>query len=684
MIGKYQVIGLLAILSLSMTSAYADQSIIDNNYSPEELYDLGLDYEVLNQTDKSFIYFDKAAQMNYLPAMLKMVNIHRQEGRTREAKELLEKAVRTGDAVAIYEKAREICDKQPTVGNRECIKLLSISANKGYAIAYRRLANFRISPKESYNDYLMAYSIDGIAGEIFSYGEKAGYDLERIVSDIEKIQKAAGKGETEIAESLGRLLRDYASGFSGKIVNLRALNLSSKYFQIAIEKDSSRKDIYSDLAEDAAYGFGGKQNWNKAFEYMKLAAKADPGTYNIDEARMHYFGLGTEQDINETLKLAQASDYLGFFGSIYAKGSGVPQDFEKYVNLQLEQYAIFTLNDYKNYSDFGKRKHQAIARLGEPNSSEKFYSQGVLLVLENNYEEALKYLIIAAEQGHDKAIEFTASLFARGLGCEKNYKTSFEWLEKIKKKSSSVNDLIGQCYLYGINGYEKNRIKAKEFLKGKSNRYIIDLSEEIPISTKTKILFLPQRDILRNGLKIKNKDLSMQKSQEAYYYLLSASEESGEASNLLGEIALGQFDLAKAQKYFKKAISQGYSEAYENIGFMYLNGYGTLPNFEKAFEYYSKTSPHNDAYYYMSRKFFYMDPISEALKIQWLYKTIQEHPTYFGAWLDLLSRDPRTGDKDYRYKFLSEACFAAKTQKSPFCKEYKALKSGQRGMFDEY
>ena len=79
-----------------------------------------------------------------------------------------------------------------------------------------------------------------------------------------------------------------------------------------------------------------------------------------------------------------------------------------------------------------------------------------------------------------------------------------------------------------------------------------------------------------------------------------------------------------------------------------------------------------------------MDPISEALKIQWLYKTIQEHPTYFGAWLDLLSRDPRTGDKDYRYKFLSEACFAAKTQKSPFCKEYKALKSGQRGMFDEY
>ena len=387
----------------------------------------------------ALIYFDKAAQMNYLPAMLKMVNIHRQEGRTREAKELLEKAVRTGDAVAIYEKAREICDKQPTVGNRECIKLLSISANKGYAIAYRRLANFRISPKESYNDYLMAYSIDGIAGEIFSYGEKAGYDLERIVSDIEKIQKAAGKGETEIAESLGRLLRDYASGFSGKIVNLRALNLSSKYFQIAIEKDPTRKDIYSTLAEDAAYGFGGKQNWNKAFEYIKLAAKADPGTYNIDEAMMHYFGLGTKQDINETLKLAPASDYLDFFGSIYAKGSGVPQDFEKYVNLELEQYAIFTLNDFKDYSDFRKRKHQAIVRLGEPNSSEKSYSQGVLLVLENNYKEALKYLIKASEQGHDDAIKLTASLFARGLGCEKNYKTSFEWLEKIKKKSSSVS-----------------------------------------------------------------------------------------------------------------------------------------------------------------------------------------------------------------------------------------------------
>ena len=691
MIGKYKVIGLLAILSLSMTSAYADQSIIDNNYSPEELYDLGLDYEVLNQTDKSFIYFDKAAQMNYVPAMLKMVNIYRQEGRTRVAKEILEKAVRTGDAVAIYEKAREICDKQPTVGNRECIKLLSISANKGYAPAYRKLADFRTSPKQSYNDYLMAYSIDGKIRGIFNYAEKAGYDLEKIVSDIGKIQREAGKGETDITENLGWFLRNYASGgytlsslFSDKIVDIKALNLSSKYFQKALENDPSRKDIYSNLAEDEAYGFGGKQNWNKAFQYMKLAAEADPGIYNSDVAFLHYLGLGTKQDIDEALKLAPASNNLNFFAAIYAKGSGVPQDFGKFINLQLEQYAINKLEYYQDFfSELEKRKLQATARVGETNSSEKSYSQGILLVLDKNYEEALKYLIKASEQGHEKAIELIAALYARGLGCKKNYKISFEWLEKIEKQSSDVKNLIGQCYLYGLNGYEKNRIKAKELLKGISNRYI-DLSEDIPISTKTKMLFLPQEDILKNGLRIKNKDLSIQQSQEAYYYLLSASEESGEASNLLGEIALKHLDIAKAKKYFEKAVSQGYSWANKNIGLMYLNGYGTLPNLEKAYEYYSKAYSDNAEYFYMSRNISFSSSLLDPLKIQLLHKAIQKYPSHFGAWHDLLILDPRTGDKDYRYKLLSEACFAAKTQKSPFCQEYKRLKSGQRGMFDEY
>lgn len=284
MIGKFKVISLLTILPLSIASAYADQSIVEERYSPEELYELGLDYEVLEQTDKSFFYFDKAAQMNYVPAMLKMVSIHRQEGRTKDAIEILEKAVKTGDATAIYEKAKKICDRQQTYGNRECIKLLSISANKGYAPAYRKLADFRTSPKQSYNDYLMAYSIDGKIRGIFNYAEKAGYDLEKIVSDIGKIQREAGKGETDITENLGWFLRNYASGgytlsslFSDKIVDIKALNLSSKYFQKALENDPSRKDIYSNLAEDEAYGFGGKQNWNKAFQYMKLAAEADPG-----------------------------------------------------------------------------------------------------------------------------------------------------------------------------------------------------------------------------------------------------------------------------------------------------------------------------------------------------------------------------------------------------------------------
>lgn len=144
---------------------------------------------------------------------------------------------------------------------------------------------------------------------------------------------------------------------------------------------------------------------------------------------------------------------------------------------------------------------------------------------------------------------------------------------------------------------------------------------------------LANHAMLQNGLRIKNKDLSIQQSQEAYYYLLSASEESGEASNLLGEIALKHLDIAKAKKYFEKAVSQGYSRANKNIGLMYLNGYGTLPNLEKAFEHYSKAYSDNAEYFYMSRDISFSSSLLEPLKIQLLHKAIQKYPTHFSIYL---------------------------------------------------
>ena len=109
MLKKYKTIQVLVALSLGLIGFNATALNIDG-MSPSELFELGENYESIGNINKSFLYYDKAAQENYVPAMLKMVTIFRQEGKQQQAKELLDKAAKTGDATALYEKALQLCD----------------------------------------------------------------------------------------------------------------------------------------------------------------------------------------------------------------------------------------------------------------------------------------------------------------------------------------------------------------------------------------------------------------------------------------------------------------------------------------------------------------------------------------------------------------------------------------------
>ena len=44
--------------------------------------------------------------------------------------------------------------------------------------------------------------------------------------------------------------------------------------------------------------------------------------------------------------------------------------------------------------------------------------------------------------------------------------------------------------------------------------------------------------------------------------------------------------------------------------------------------------------------------------------------------------DPKTGDKKYQLKLLTEACTAAKSDKSVLCEAYKDLRNGKPTLFD--
>ena len=679
---KYRIHQALAVLSLSLIGSDAVAENIDQ-MSPSELYKLGEKYEAIGSKDKSFLYFDKSAQDNYVPAMLKLSTIYKQDGKSQKSNEYLNKAVKAGDATALYIKSEQYCGLKSSRAHQECIRLLSLSASKGNAGAYRKLAEYRQSSKQSYQDYLKAFAIDKRFYNLFRHAKNAGHNDDKIINDIEKILKQKGDKDSDIARTLGTIFNSEGySNFSDLATDLKRLDIANKYFKKAIDLDPKNKALNGYVAQFEANGYGGQQNWEKAFHHLKLAAEANPGRFNDTLAFMYYYGLGTEQNIQKAIDLKEESDFPYFFAKIYAKGSGVKQNLENYVNYQLEASATETIEHYTQsfYQMQNQLKFEATAELKNSNTPDATFSQAVLLLQKKDYSQALEKFLPLAQDGNKKAIDIVASMHARGLGCTKNYQTSFEWYEKIADEDKALNNLIGLNYLYGLNGYIKNRSKAKEIIGGRSFRYI-DLADKIPITNKLKILLLNQEEILRKGKRIKEKELSLDQSQEAYYYLLAASEKSGEACNLLGEVLLEQWEIQRAKDFFLKAIKLGHQKANQNLGFMYLNGYGTLPDLHKALEYYSTERPKPEAYYQMSRNFAVNSDYTTAFKICLLEKAIQEDPSFAGAWMDLLRMDPRRGDQKYHLKRLERACEAAKVDKSIFCTDYKNVRNGRTSMF---
>lgn len=673
------------ILPLVLACMNVYSSSLDS-MSPSELYNIGLDYQVLNQHNKSLIYFDKASKRNYAPAMLKVSSILMAEGKKQEAINLLEKAVKMGNVDAIYRKANDLCNKKTKEDISECKRLLKKSASSGHSPSYRRLGDLQKSFSDSYRYYLKAFSIDNrLIEDVYNRGKSAGYSDNKIVDDLIEVLTKNGKNPKDIEEQLGLFFWNLGeSAFSTKVKDLELLMTSFSHFKRALKMSPNDSSINSIISSFYANGYVGDQNWSKAFYYLDRASKATPAKYNADLAFLYYMGVGTEQNVNQAIQLASQATELDFMAELYAKGSGVPQDLEKSANLLLEDYARETIEHYSSnlYKATQQDKLEATVRLMPNDSVESLYANGILYLQKKEYLRALDHLKRVTQINEDdRATRIIASLYARGLGVAKDYKEALMWLNKVKEPYS-VDEILGINYLYGLNGYNINREKARELLGRKSYR-CIDLDSNIPLDVKLKSMLFSPEELLKRGSKIKSKKLSLQECQEAYYYLLLASESNGEAAYMVGELLLLQWKIDRAKEFFEKSVFLGYAKGNDKLGFLYLNGYGTTPDLSKALKYLSNGETEAVGYFKLSSILEVSSRYSSALRIWLLNKSLQLDPSYFLAWKNLMSIDPRTGDKKYQMKLLEEACSAAKSDKSMLCEAYKDLRNGKPTYFDK-
>ncbi len=353
-------------------------------------------------------------------------------------------------------------------------------------------------------------------------------------------------------------------------------------------------------------GKGLPQDYEQAFISFSIAAKKGEPYALLNLASCYEEGNGTEKNIDKALKC-----YFKIIDGQY------DEDLKKDAYKELEKYndnpdALYYLANQYNYEmtpgdslpDFEKiipLKLRA-AELGNVDAQYeigKFYESG--LGVEENIEEAKKWLEKAADKGHPGAIyslqymtdpDFSKKYKARTeeenakirddlihahelYYIDHNYEEAIKWYEKAAEKNNTdAQYYIGKMYYEG-KGVPADYGKAFEWC------------EKSAMWRNPNALFL-LGEMYFNG---KGVNQDYQKAFESY-------EKAAKLDNIDAQVELGEM-------YFGgKGIKQDYKKAFEwckktrnlsnvsryNLGFMFEYGKGTEQDYYKAFEMYKKAA----------------------------------------------------------------------------------------------
>ena len=201
------------------------------------------------------------------------------------------------------------------------------------------------------------------------------------------------------------------------------------------------------------------------------------------------------------------------------------------------------------------------------------------------YEEAYRYLKIAASYNHAGACYMIGSMFYRGfLGkqTEDDYKIAYDNLVKASELGNiAAMNVLGLMYLHGDYPLEKNITKALEcFNKGADNNYAFSL----------------------NNLGSYYEKLG-DKKKAFVYYLKSADLEESWACNKVGQYYTNgevvERNIVKAYYYYEKATLANHRTicyyAYYNLAKILMIGDVTsdiLRDEQRALKYYEIASDH--------------------------------------------------------------------------------------------
>jgi hypothetical protein len=282
---------------------------------------------------------------------------------------------------------------------------------------------------------------------------KKNYNLKNYRDAFLAFKKLA-KSQTEAAYYLGLM---YYYGYSTNI----DYNQAYKYF----------KQAWEGLYPDAIYmlgvmtdlGRGVKQDLNQAFEYYQAAAKNESVLALLKVAKFYEEGIVVNKSLKTAIeiyvKLTKLKNAYSMYkiGTFYLEGRGLKKSLDNaysWLNKALAAGSIEAMN----YFRFLGSKSKTDIR-----TKEEIYLTAMSYIKNNNYEDSITLLEIAAKEKHLKAIVSLSNAYLMGQGVKQSHNKAFKTLLKFKDINSPELDyLIGKKYEEG-EGIDSSFVKAAIF-----------------------------------------------------------------------------------------------------------------------------------------------------------------------------------------------------------------------------
>lgn len=237
--------------------------------------------------------------------------------------------------------------------------------------------------------------------------------------------------------------------------------------------------------------------------------------------------------------------------------------------------------------------------------------------VEVNAEEALKWALMAAEQGLPAAQMKMALCYKQGAGVSKDLAEALRWFQQAYE--GGVERAGHEAAWCLLNGGEKieDHAKAVALLRplaekgdpdaqeqlGMCYRYGEGVAEDLDAAIKWLLPAAEHGNVyaqIELGLTYAEKDATPENlAAAARWYRKAAEQQEPEAQFLLAEACFSGQGVPKsdteAVKWWKLAAEQDHDDAQDRLGMAYQRGIGVAENMETAVQWFRKAGEHDHA-----------------------------------------------------------------------------------------